>query len=135
MDSVPGRDDGRRQGRILHKELSYRIVGCAQKVHRTLGPGFPESVYHKAMCYELMDAGLAFESEKSAEVFYGGSLCGEFRMDILVDNTIVLELKALAKLTDEHIAQALSYLKATALRLAILINFGAVSLETKRIAL
>ena len=123
------------QGRILHKELSYRIVGCAQKVHRTLGPGFPESVYHKALCYELMDAGLPFESEKAADVFYAGRLCGEFRMDILVNSAVVLELKALAGITNEHTAQALSYLKATGLQLAILINFGAASLETKRVAL
>ena len=134
MDSEPSRS-GLQQGRVLHKDLSYRIVGCAQKVHRTLGPGFPESVYHKAICYELMDVGLPFESEKAADVFYADKLCGQFRMDILVSNTIVLELKALAKLTDEHTAQALSYLKATGLQLAILINFGAARLDTKRVVL
>ena len=134
MDSVVERGDG-SQSKILHKELSYKIVGCAQEVHRTLGPGFPEGVYHKALCYELMDAGLPFESERAAEVFYEGKLCGQFRMDILVNSMIVVELKALARLTDEHTAQALSYLKATGLRLAILVNFGAGSLETKRVAL
>ena len=134
MDSVAKRGDG-RQSKILHKELSYRIIGCAQKVHRTLGPGFPEGVYHKALCYELMAAGVGFESEKAVKVFYDGKLCGEFRMELLVNNMIVVELKALAGLADEHMAQALSYLKATGLRLAILINFGTVSLETRRVAL
>ena len=127
--------DGGQEERILHESLSYKVIGCAQKVHRALGPGFPESVYHKALCYELMNAGLPFESEKATEVFYEGKLCGEFRMDLLVDSRIVLELKALAGLNSEHIAQALSYLKAMSLRVAILLNFGTKSLEVKRVSL
>jgi len=120
---------------MLHEDLSYQIIGCAQTVHRALGPGFPEGVYHKALCYELVNASLPFESEKAAEVFYDGKLCGEFRMDILVDNSVVLELKALTGLNGEHMAQTLSYLKATGLRTALLINFGAKSLEVKRVSL
>jgi len=120
---------------IVHKELSYRIVGCAQKVHRALGPGLPEGLYQKALCYELMDAGLAFETEKSVEVHYGSRLCGEFRMDLVVDGQVIVELKALDKLSDLHLAQALSYLKATGLRLALLVNLGGTRLEVKRVVL
>ena len=118
---------------ILHKQLSYDVVGCAQRVHSALGPGFPEAVYHKALCSELMKAGIPFESEKLSEVFYDGVLCGQFRMDIVVDNKIVLELKAMGQLTSDHVAQALSYLKATDLKLAILMNFGVATLETRRV--
>ena len=120
---------------VLHKELSYRVVGCAQGVHRELGPGFPEGVYHKALSHEMAQAKIPFETEKAVDVFYDGVLCGEFRIDLLVDEKIVLELKALTALSDEHLAQAISYLKATGLRLAILINFGRKSLETRRVVL
>ncbi|HUT01705.1 MAG TPA: GxxExxY protein [Phycisphaerae bacterium] len=121
--------------RVYHRKLSFQVVGCAQKVHRTLGPGFPESVYQTALCHELATSQIPFDGEKTVEVFYDRVLCGRFRMDVVVDQKIVLELKALDKLTDDHVAQALSYLKATDLRLAILINFGTRSLETKRVVL
>lgn len=120
---------------ILHKELSYRVIGCAQRVHRELGPGLPEGVYHKALSHEMVGAKIPFETEKVVEVFYDGILCGEFRIDLLADERIVLELKALSALNDEHLAQAISYLKATGLSLAILINFGRKSLETRRVVL
>ncbi len=80
-------------------------------------------------------AGIPCESEKDVEAFYRGILCGQFRVDLLVDGSIVLELKALSALNDDHLAQAISYLKATGLRLAILINFGCKALETRRVVL
>ncbi len=120
---------------IRHKDLSYRIVGCAQKVHRNLGPGFPEAVYQRALCHELAKAKIPFQCEKPVEVFYDGVLCGQFRIDILADEKVILELKAIDALNGEHIAQALSYLKATGLDLAILLNFGRKSLETKRLVI
>jgi len=123
------------EGGVVHRKLSYAVVGCAQKVHRTLGPGFPESVYHRALCHELLKARIPFESEKLSQVHYDEVLCGEFRMDIVIENKLVLELKALSRLTDDHTAQAISYLKATGIRLAILLNFGAKSLEYKRVVL
>ncbi len=119
--------------KIKHKELSYRIVGCAQRVHRELGPGFPETVYHKALCYELMDEEIPFESEEEVEVHYAGRFCGQFRADVLVDGKVVVELKALNRLNDEHVAQVISYLKAVHMDLGILINFGCTSLETRRV--
>jgi len=129
------RRNGAKTTEVLHKELSFEVVGCAQKVHRTLGPGFPENVYQKAMCYELMNAGIPFESEKPVEVFYDGKLCGQFRADIVTDSKIILELKALDALCDSHVAQAITYLRATGLKLAILMNFGMPSLDTRRVVL
>ena len=120
---------------IRHKNLSYKIVGCAQRVHSAMGPGFPEAVYAKALLHELGKAGIPFESEKPVEVFYDGVPCGEFRMDLVAQERIVVELKALQALNDEHVAQAISYLRAAGLRLAILINFGAKSLEARRVVL
>ncbi len=119
--------------RVLHRKLSFDVVGCAQRVHRALGPGFPEVVYRRALCYELMDRGIPFESEKPLQVFYNDKLAGEFRVDLLVDGLIILELKALSGLTNDHVAQTLSYLKASGLRLAILMNFGSTSLQTQRV--
>lgn len=118
---------------VYYRELSFEIIGCAQRVHAELGPGFPESVYQRALIVELIKAKIPFESEKTFEVYYQAHLCGEFRCDIIAKEAIVLELKALDRLTNEHLAQALSYLKATGLKLAILINFGKASLEHQRV--
>ena len=127
--------DGRRRKRLLHEDLSYRIIGCAQKVHGVLGPGFPESVYHQALAAELARNRIPFENEKAIEVFYENILCGEFRLDMVVDSRVVVELKALGALNSEHMAQAISYLKATGLDLCLLLNFGQRSLQVKRVAL
>ena len=104
-------------------------------MHRALGPGFPEAVYQRALWVELTRARIPLESEKAVEVWYEGHICGEFRMDIVVDEKIVLELKALDELSDPHTAQALSYLKATRLHLALLLNLGAKSLAVRRVVL
>jgi GxxExxY protein len=122
-------------GEVYFRELSFEIVGCAQRVHAALGPGFPESVYQRALCVELMQTKIPFQSEEKCEVFYRDCLCGEFRCDIVVKDSVVLELKALERLTDDHLAQALSYLKATGKKLAILINFGKASLQVQRVVL
>ena len=123
------------QDRIRHRQLSFYVVGCEQRVHAALGPGFPEGVYHRALCVELAEGKIPFESEKTVEVFYRKTRCGEFRCDLVVSGSIVLELKALESLNDQHVAQVLSYLKATGLELAIVLNFGAESLQTKRVVL
>ena len=118
-----------------HRELTYAIIGAAQKVHRTLGPGFPENVCHRALTHELTTLKIAFESEKQIDVLYEGAHCGQVRLDLLVDERVVVELKALPDLDAEHLAQALSYLKATGLDLALLVNFGQRSLQVERVAL
>ena len=124
-----------KEDRVVYRELSFRVVGCGQKVHGALGPGFPEAVYHRAMCYELVDAQIPFDTEKAVEVDYLGKPCGQFRMDPLVNEQIIVELKAMDRLNDGHVAQAISYLRATQLKLAILMNFGTPSLETRRVVL
>ena len=118
---------------ILHKDLSYAVVGCAQRVHSSLGPGFPESVYKRALSHELAKQRIPFECEAEFEVGYDGVICGRFRVDLYVDRKIVLELKAVEGLCDEHGAQLLSYLRAVGARLGLLLNFGQSRLAVKRI--
>lgn len=117
---------------VVYKELSYAVVGCAQRVHAALGPGFPESVYHRALAHELAKAKIPFQSEAGFEVAYDGVVCGEFRADMYVDGKIILELKATEALSRVHEAQVLAYLKATGARLGLLMNFGERSLMVKR---
>jgi GxxExxY protein len=118
---------------ILHKELSYAIVGAAMEVHRELGSGFLEAVYQKALAYELARCSIPFEEQPLLPVYYKDQLVGEYKADFVIDGKIVLELKAVSALNAAHQAQALHYLAATKLPLAILINFGAPTLETKRV--
>ena len=113
-------------------ELTKEIIGLAMKVHRTLGPGFLESVYHKALALELRRSGLSVESEKNLKVFYAGECVGDFCADLLVDGRLILELKAVLALTAAHEVQTVNYLVATRLDDALLINFGAPSLQFKR---
>lgn len=118
---------------ILYRELSYAIVGAAMEVHKQLGAGFLEAVYRKALIYELTLRAIPFEEERVLPVYYKGQLLGAYKADLVIDARIILKLKAVSTLTREHEAQAIHYLTATGLRLAILINFGASSLQTKRI--
>ena len=122
-------------GEFRDTELTYQIIGCAQRVHRTLGPGFPENVYHKALCLELAKERVPFESEQVFEVYYEGRSVGAFRADVVVNEKVVVELKALGELDGNHLAQGISYLKATGLNVALLLNFGQKSLQTKRVVL
>ena len=110
--------------KVIHKELSYRVMQAAFEVHNTLGPGFVESVYEEALAYELELHGIPFEREKVVTVRYKERVVGTHRLDLVVDGKIILELKAISALTDVFKHQTLSYLKATGLKLGILINFG-----------
>lgn len=118
---------------ILYKELSFAIVGAAMEVHRCLGPGFLEVLYHKALAHELSLRGIPFEYEKRLPVHYKGQFLGEYQADLVVDGTIVVEVKAVSGFNSAHEAQALHYLAATGLRLALLLNFGAESLQRRRV--
>ena len=118
---------------ILFKELSYAVVGAAMEVHRTLGPGFLEAVYEAALAYELTLRGIPFERQKQLSVSYKDQPVGEYVADLIVDGQIILELKAVSRISAVHEAQAHNYLAATGLRLAIILNFGADSLQQKRI--
>jgi GxxExxY protein len=118
---------------ILYKELSYRVVGAAMEVHSQLGPGFLEAVYPSALAHELSLRGIPHEEHKRLAVTYKGQPVGYYEADIVVDGKILLELKAVSVFHASHEAQAIHYLTATGLRLAILLNFGAKSLQQKRL--
>ena len=118
---------------MLYRDLSFRIIGAAIEVHKTLGPGFVESVYEEALAQELSARSIPFERQSVFEVYYKGRLVGSFRTDIVVDDAIILELKAVAGLSDLFKHQTLSYLKASGLRLALLLNFGGSKLEAVRV--
>ncbi len=118
----------------LHR-VSERIIGCAFTVANTLGAGFVEKVYENALALELRDAGLAVERQHSVVVKYKGMTVGEYVVDLLVEGSVIVELKAVKGLDDIHRAQCLNYLKATGLRVCLLINFGRLRLEIKRLVL
>jgi GxxExxY protein len=117
---------------IIYKELSYAIVGAAMEVHRILGPGFLETVYQKALAHELALRGIRFEQFKKLPVYYKGVLVGDYEADFVVEDKIILEIKAVSQFHPKHEAQAINYLTATGFRLAILLNFGADSLQHQR---
>jgi len=119
--------------KILFKELSYKIIGAAMEVHRILGTGFLEAVYEAALAHELTLRGIPFERQQRLPVTYKGHPVGHYVADFVIDGQIILELKAVSSLTKMHEAQGHNYLAATGLRLAILLNFGAESLQQKRI--
>ena len=113
--------------------LTGKIIGAAMEVHRTLGPGFLESIYHRALIHELALCNLSCESELQIDVCYKNQLIGHHRLDIVVENTVIVELKAVSAIVDTHIAQTLSYLKATNLEVALIVNFGLPTLVWKRL--
>lgn len=115
-----------------HEDLSYRIIGCAMRVHTELGSGFLESVYHRAMEHELIKEGIEFESEYPLKVYYDSQLVGRFSADLFVENCLLVELKAVIKLNDSHTAQLVNYLTATEVYDGLLINFGSSKLDYKR---
>ena len=114
------------------KELTEKIIGCAMKVHSALGFGFLESVYHKALAHELRKAGLAVDCEKAIAVYYDNIIVGDFSADIMVENRVMVELKANQALVTANEVQLVNYLTATNLETGLLMNFGAERLEFKR---
>ena len=119
--------------RIVYKDLSYRVMEAVFEVHNELGPGFLESLYEEALALELTARGIPFARQQVVTVCYKGRPIGSHRLDLVVDDRILLELKAVSALTDAFKAQTLSYLKATGLKLGILINFGTSRVEYVRI--
>ena len=120
---------------LIEAELSERIIGCCIRVHRTLGPGFLEKVYEEALAIELAKGGLGFERQKTVALLYDGKPIGEHRLDYLIDARVVLELKACKDIEDIHLATARSYLKATNLPLALVVNFAKSVIEIRRVIL
>jgi GxxExxY protein len=120
------------QNAITDDPLTQKIIGEAMKVHRTLGPGFLESVYRKALLIEMSGVGLRAEEEKRVGVFYRGMSVGDFVVDILVERKVIIELKAVEFLNKAHEVQTVNYLTATGLDVGLLINFGSDRLQFKR---
>ena len=110
--------------KILYKDLSDKVIKCFYNVYDELGGGFLESVYEKSLMIELEDMGITGENQKSIDVYYKKKLVGEFRADIVVEEKILIEIKAVSRLLPLHEAQLLNYLKATGIRIGLLINFG-----------
>ena len=120
--------------KLILSDKSFKIIGAAMEVHNTIGCGFTEPLYQEAFEEELRLRGIPYQREKTFHVVYKGKkLNKEFRPDFVCYDEIIIELKAVQDLVDEHYSQVYNYLKATGLRLGMLINFGKKSLEYKRI--
>jgi GxxExxY protein len=117
-----------------YSELTHQIIGCAMKVHSGLGNGFQEVIYQRALQIEMSDANLVFSREHEMPIYYKEQEIGTRRVDFLMDGVVSVELKALTQLQDVHLAQAINYLEAYDLEVGLLINFGAKSLQYKRLA-
>ncbi|HCN48476.1 MAG TPA: GxxExxY protein [Chryseobacterium sp.] len=121
---------------LVYKQESYAIIGICMEVHNNLGSGFSEIVYKDALEFEMSQAGIEYEREKEYAVHYKGIvLPHRFYADFIVFDKIILEVKGTADIADEHIAQAINYLKVSENKLALVVNFGEAKLNYKRIVL
>jgi len=117
----------------IDDELTYKIIGCAMKVHNTMGNGFQEVIYQRCLAIELEKAGLEFLREQEMPIYYENIHVGTRRADFIVAGQAMVELKAIIKLEEVQLAQALNYLTAYQIEKGLLINFGSTSLEVKRL--
>lgn len=115
------------------EEITYKIIGCSMKIHNTLGNGFQEVIYQRCLAIELQKTGLNFGREIEQSIFYEGTQVGTRRADFTVENQIIVELKAVINLEDVHLAQAKNYVVAYNFPIGLLINFGATSLQYKKV--
>ena len=118
---------------LKYSDVTQKIIGCAFSVHNKLGSGFQEVVYQRALAVEMGRAGLNFSREEEVQIYYDKEEIGSRRADFIVGQHVMLELKAVSKMDEVHFAQALNYLEAFRLDTGLLINFGAISLEFKRL--
>ena len=117
----------------LYKDLTQEVIGAAMEVHRELGTGFLEYVYEEALCYELKLREIHFERQKELDIYYKDLLIPrKYKPDLIVENKVIVEIKATSGLTEVEEAQLLNYLKATKMRVGLLLNFGKKKLEMKR---
>jgi len=121
---------------MVYKEECYKIIGACMNVHKELGPGFLEAVYQESLALEFFEQRIPFEKEKDIRIYDKNKLLDKcYKADFLCFEKIIVELKALSGLTNDHISQLLNYLKATKLRVGLLVNFGSASLIYKRLIL
>ncbi len=121
------------QKEYKYKEITEKIIGAAMKVHAALGNGFQEVIYQRALEIEFENASLKFARELSMPIYYKGRQIGERRVDFFVEEKIMVEIKALIQLENVHLAQAKNYLEAYNMQIGLLLNFGSISLQFKRI--
>ena len=131
MESQNNQDSARAMDKI--NELTHKIIGCAMQVHRTLGNGFQEKIYQRALAIEFAFQGLEFVREMEMDLFYREQHIGKRRVDFFVEGQVMVEIKAVEKLEDVHKAQAINYCEAYNMATGLLINFGGKSLEFKRV--
>ncbi len=127
------KDENTKKGKYQFEELSNKVIGAAVEVHKELGPGFLENIYEEALKVQLSRNGFHFESQKEIKIEYHGIPVGLHRLDLLVENEIIVEMKAVKELSDIHFAQLRSYLKATGLGVGLLLNFSKPTLEVRRV--
>lgn len=118
---------------LKYNEVTQKIIGCAMKVHSKMKNGYVETVYHKCLAIELKKAGLKFQQEVDVPIYYDETIVGRRRVDFIVENNVIVELKAITTLDNTHLAQAINYLEAHNLQVGLLINFGLKSLQFKRL--
>jgi GxxExxY protein len=116
-----------------YDELTYKIIGLAMAIHNELGPGLPEKIYQNALLIAMSEDGLKYDNEFIVQVHFRGKFVGEFRLDVVVEKLIVVETKAVSELVMAHEHQTVAYLAASGLPIGLLINFGPVKLEFKRL--
>jgi len=125
--------NGTNEEKVVYKELSFKIIEACFEVHNILGPGYSEKIYEEAVSKELRNRGIGYERQKLVEIYYKGEKIGEYRLDLVLENRIILELKAVSELSNIFEAQLLSYLKAAGMKLGILVNFGSKKVIYRRI--
>jgi len=118
---------------MKYEDITHKIIGCAMEVHRVLGPGFQEYIYHRALAKEFKLQGVQFEDEYEIKIYFKGDQIGLRRVDFLVEHQIPVEIKAITELTDTNLAQSKNYLEAGGIEVGLLINFGSPSLQFKRL--
>jgi GxxExxY protein len=118
---------------MVDDELTYKVIGCAMEVHKTLGNGFQEVIYQRCLAIELENKEIDFKREVEQEIYYKENNVGTRRADFIVENKLVVELKAVIELEDVHLSQAKNYLTAYNFEIGLLINFGSASLQYKRV--
>lgn len=131
MDKIINRNSERNEDEI--NALTHKIIGCAMQVHRTMGNGFQEVIYQRALAIEFAYQGLEFAREMEMDLFYREQHIGTRRVDFFVEGKVMVEIKAIEKLEDVHKAQAINYCEAYQIADGLLINFGAKSLDFKRV--
>ncbi len=123
-----------KKTKLLHEDLTYKLIGICFKIHTAIGCGFPERIYHKAIIVELKKEGLNYVTEKLTKVKYEEKEIGIFRLDLVIEEKVIIEIKAVEYMPKVFKEQLLSYLKATEYEVGLLVNFGSAKLEYERMA-